>query len=118
MKCNPKLPEQVRKKIGRWIKDDGEFSAANFGNAAAITISYISNNPLVPFTYGQFPGTTWGAPLHIGLVHVQKVRANQASKSLFVLRHPGTGKFEGMCARCKFTLAEEREIKEQQLAKI
>jgi hypothetical protein len=174
MQHNPKVFEQARKKMGRWHKNDGGFSApdtgpgpcyqdmhpkinhdpghqnvevslpnilsiadtapdstsvtigkgfanfnaANFGNPAAVTISYISNNPLVPFTYGQFPGTSWGAALHTGLIHVRTVTANQASQSLFVLRNPGAPKFEGIYAMCRFTLAGEREIREQQLTKI
>ncbi len=72
------------------------FNASNYGNNAAITITYTSNNPLVPFTYGQFLGTTIGAPLQIGLIRVQAVTQAQATSTLSVLRNPGVGKFEGL----------------------
>lgn len=71
------------------------FAAANFGNDANITISYTSNNPLVPFTYGEFLGTTIGAPLQVGLIRIQAATQAQATATLSLLRNPGVGKFEG-----------------------
>ena len=71
------------------------FNAANFGNDVNITITYTSNNPLVPFTYGEFLGTTIGAPLQVGLIRVQAVTQAQATATLSLLRNPGVGKFEG-----------------------
>lgn len=71
------------------------FNAANFGNNVNITITYTSNNPLVPFTYGEFLGTTIGAPLQVGLIRVQAITQAQATATLSLLRNPGVGKFEG-----------------------
>ena len=71
------------------------FAASNYGNSVDVTITYTSNNPLVPFTYGQFLGTTIGAPLQVGLMRIQAVTQAQATQTLSVLRNVGVGKFDG-----------------------
>ncbi len=71
------------------------FAASNFGNDVDVTVTYTSNNPLVPFTYGQFLGTTIGAPLQVGLMRIQAVTQAQATSTLSVLRNVGVGKFDG-----------------------
>ena len=71
------------------------YNAANFGNNVNITVTYTSNNPLVPFTYGQLLGATLGEPMQIGLIRVQAVTQGQATATMSLLRNPGVGKFEG-----------------------
>lgn len=59
-----------------------------------ITVTYTSNNPLVPFTYGQLLGATLGEPMQIGLIRVQAVTQGQATATMSLLRNPGVGKLE------------------------
>lgn len=92
LNINNALAAPLTVNIGGAFKN---FNAGNFGNNANITITYTSNNPLVPFTYGEFLGTTIGAPLQVGLIRVQAVTQAQATATLSLLRNPGVGKFEG-----------------------
>lgn len=71
------------------------YNAVNFGNVAGVTVTYTSNNPLVPFTYGDLLGTTLASPIQVGLIRIQAVSQAQATATLSVLRNPGVGKFAG-----------------------
>lgn len=71
------------------------YNAVNFGNAGAVTVTYTSNNPLVPFTYGDLLGTTLASPIQVGLIRIQAITQAQATSTLSVLRNPGVGKFAG-----------------------
>ncbi len=71
------------------------YNSANFGNNVNITVTYTSNNPLVPFTYGQLLGSTLGEPMQVGLIRVQAVTQGQATTTMSLLRNPGVGKFQG-----------------------
>ena len=72
------------------------FTAANFGNNVNITVTYLSNNPLVPFLYSDLLGATISEPMQIGIIRIQTVTTQQANQTISLLRNPGVGKFEGL----------------------
>lgn len=71
------------------------YNAANFGNNVNVTVTYISGNPLVPFTYGDLLGSILGEPMQVGITRIDAVTTTQAQAQLNLLRNPGVSKFEG-----------------------
>ena len=73
----------------------GSYMSANFGNPIGVSVTYISNNPLVPFTYGSFLGSIVSEPRQIGLIRVQTVTPRQLIEPINMVRNVGVGKFWG-----------------------
>ncbi len=71
------------------------YMVSNYGNAFGVTITYLSNNPQVPFTYNSLLGSIITEPMQIGLIRIQAVTSNQISEPLNLLDNVGVGKFSG-----------------------
>ena len=66
----------------------------NFGNPEGIKITYLSNNPLVPYSYQRF--LFCDSYMHIGKMETRSTDAKQAYNTITWLNNVGLGAFEGL----------------------
>lgn len=72
--------------------------AANNGNLGNVTVTYVSNNPAVPFTYQQLLSTTLSSPMVIGTTRIQTMTRRQGNTPFYWTRNVGVGNFDGNSA--------------------